>query len=87
MDALTAGTDDITSISRVTINTPDSSFYPSAGSFVNQSATYVQGPSSNVYFQITTQSISIFEGNTQQFTPDLSCLISGSNSITHSIQR
>ena len=56
------------------------------GTYANMSATYVSGisTSSDVYYQIVTQSISVVEDNTVAITPDLSCSFSGSTSIAYS---
>ena len=87
MNSLTTGTDDIISESTMTISSLNASYSPTSATYANQSVTYVQGTTvtSDVYYQITSQSISIIEANTATFTLDLSCSSSGSTSITYSI--
>ena len=87
MAALSAGTDNIVSQSGVTIATPDATFTPAAGAYVNQTATYslFSFSSSDAYLKTETESFSVFELTNSLLNPSLSCSFSGSTSITFSL--
>ena len=87
MTTLSAGTDDIIAQSGITIAAPETSFTPNALAYTNQTVTYnfVTSTSSDVYFQINTQAISVSESTTSTQVPDLSCSASGSTSIVFSL--
>ena len=87
MTALFSGTDDIISQSGVTIAAPDASFTPAAGTYANQTVTYssTYPQTSDVYFQVNTQTYSVCESTTSTQTPNLPCSFSGSISITYSL--
>ena len=84
--ALAAGIDDITSEVGVILSAANKPFNPATGAYTNLSAVYVQGATttSNVYFQVAAQSLSVTEANTLFVTPDLTCAFSGSISIVYS---
>ena len=86
MNTLSAGTNDIVSETGVTIGAATSIAISSA-SYANQSVTYVQGATttSDVYYQILTESFSVVEGNSASFTPSLSCSFSGTTQIAFSL--
>ena len=86
MAALASGTDSIVTDSIQTIGAA-ATLAITAGSYVNQSVTYVQGTTttSDIYYQTLSQSITIIESSSASFTPDLSCSYSGSTSIVFSI--
>ena len=89
MTALSSGTDDIVAQSGVTIAAPSASFIPPVGTFTNQTVTYnlISSATSDVYYQVQDQSLSVVELNTLLITPDLSCSFDGTTSITYSISR
>ena len=84
--ALAAGIDDITSEVEVILSAANVLFVPTVGIYTNKLAAYVQKvtTTSNVYFQVAIQSLSITEANTLSVTSDLTCTFSGSISITYS---
>ena len=86
MAALSSGTDDITAQSGVTIGTVYS-FTIDIGTYVNQTVTYnkISSTTSDAYYQIQLQSISVIEQNLLSITPDLSCSFSGSTLFNYSI--
>ena len=87
LTALSAGTENITPQSGVVLSAADTSFNPTAGSYVNQTVIYTLGTTtSDVYYQVLIQSISVIEANTVSTTPDTTCSISTSTSITYSIR-
>ena len=59
---------------------------PPSGTYTNLSATFVSriSTSSDVYYQIVTQLISVVDSSTVSITPDLSCSSSCSTSIAYS---
>ena len=87
MTALSAGTDDITAVSGVTIAAVGASFTPVAGTYSNQTFTYIliSSTKSDVYFQLADQSFSVTESSTSSCTPDLPCSSSGTTAITYTI--
>ena len=89
MTALSAGTDDIIAQSGITISAPDASFTPASGIYTNQTVSYnlVSSTTSNVYYQVQTQSLSVVELNILLITPDLSCSFYGTTPIIYSISR
>ena len=89
MTALSSGTNDIVSQNGVTIAAPDASFTPAAGTYTNQTVTYnlISSTTSDVNYQVQSQSISVVELNTFTITPDLPCSLSGTTTITYSISR
>ena len=85
MDSLTLGTDDIVSTSIASIGSLFA-ISISTTAFIDQGFTYIQSSiSSDVYFQILTESISVVEGSTTSVTLNLPCSFSGSTSITFGI--
>ena len=89
MAALSSGTDDIVAQSGVTIAAPDTSYSPPSGTYTNQTATYtsISSATSDIYYQVKAQSLSVIELTTLLITPDLSCSFSGRALITYSISR
>ena len=87
MTALSSGTDDIISQSGVTIAAPDASFTPAAGTSTIQTATYqsISDTTSDVYFQVNTQTFSVCESTNSTQTPNLPWSFTGSTSITYSL--
>ena len=87
MTALSAGTDDIFSLSGVTIAAADASFTPPSDAYTNQTVTYnlVSSITSDAYLQTDTQTFSVSESTTSTQTPNLPCSFSGSTSITYSL--
>ena len=85
MTTLSAGTNDITALSGVTIASADTPFTPNAGTYSNLTVTYslVSSTKSDVYYQLADQSISVIESSTSSLTPDLPCSFSGSTTITY----
>ena len=86
MDPISLTTDPINSIPGITIGAIYSVTITNL-SYVNKSVTTFQGSTSlsDVYYQITTQSFSVMEGNTLLINPDLPCSFSGSTAITYSL--
>ena len=86
MNALSSGIDDIVSDSGQTIG---SLFVMSISTFsyTDQSVTRVPGTSitSDINYQVDTQSFSLLETDTATITLNLSCSFSGSTSITYSM--
>ena len=89
MAAQSAGTDDIVAQSGVTIAAPAASFSPPAGTYTNLTVIYnlLSSTTSDVYYQVQSQSISVVELNTLTIIPDLSCSFSGNTAITYTISR
>ena len=82
-----AGVEEISIGGTLTIDSVNSLII-NAGSYANQTVTYVQNnspTSSDVYYQINDQSFSVVESNTLSITPDLSCSASGSTSIAYTL--
>ena len=86
MNALASGTDSIISEAGVTIVSSVTETVTTA-SYIDQPENYlsVSSLNSDVYFQTSTQSLTIIENYYQEVTPDHSCSSSGSTSITFSI--
>ena len=86
MTVLSSGTDDITALSGVTIGTA-SSVTIGVVTYINQTVTYnkVSSTTSDTYYQVQLQSISVIELNILSITPDLSCSFSGSTLFNYSI--
>ena len=86
MNALASGTDNIVSETGVTIASSVTETVTTT-SYTDQPENYLSVSSSNsdVYFQTSTQSLTIIEDYYHEVTPDLSCSSSGSTSITFSI--
>ena len=81
MNSLPSGTDDIVSVSIASIGSLLATSI-STTAFIDQGFTYIQSStSSDVYFQILTESISVVEGSLTSMTLSLSCSFSGSTSI------
>ena len=87
MTVLSSGTDDIIPQSGVTIAAADVSFTPAAGTYSNQTVTYnfVSSSTSDIYFQVKTQTFSVCELSTSTQAPNLPCSFTGSTSITYSL--
>ena len=85
MDAITAGTNDLTS-ETLTIEAVSTMSIVST-TYANDSVTYIAGTSytSDVYFLTSTQTYSIDQNLNSQVTPSLPCSYSGSTVITYSI--
>ena len=85
MAALSAGSEDISAQSGITIDAVEASFTPAAGTYSKQTATYslISSTKSDVYYQLADQSISVIESSTSSSTPDLPCSSSGSTTITY----
>ena len=85
MDAITAGTNDLTS-ETLTINAVSTMSIAST-TYTNDSVAYIAGTSytSDVYFLTSTQTYSIDQNLNSQVTPSLPCSYSGSTAITYSI--
>ena len=85
INELATGTEDILSENGVTIGSA-TTFTPVPGTYAYQTVSYIQGPTttSDMYYQIVTQSLSVVESNTVSITADLPCSFSGSTSIIYS---
>ena len=87
LTALSSGQETITSVS-ASISSPTSQT-ASAWTCSIMSLTYNLNPSneyiSDVYFQVSVQSLSMNENTILNITPDLSCSVSGSTSLSFSI--
>ena len=84
MTTLTVSQYSISSETGVTLGS-GSSFTITAGSYTNLSVTYTPGTTttSDIYYQVLTESISVVEDNSASTTPDLSCSFSGTTSISY----
>ena len=87
MITLSASTDNIVALSGVTIAAADAAFTPATGTYINQTVIYtsISSTTSDVYYQILDESLSIIELNSAIMTIQLSCSFSGSTSISYSI--
>ena len=85
MTVLATGTDEFISEFGVTIPAVEASFTPGGMSYSNQTVTYefLSSTTSDVYYQLADQSISVIESSTSSLTPDLPCSSSGSTTITY----
>ena len=85
INALATGTEDIVSESGVTIGST-TTLTPVSGTYTYQTVSYSQGliTTSDMFYQIVAQSLSVVESNTVSITADLSCSFSGSTSISYS---
>ena len=85
MDALSSGTDDITSDTGTM--TAGSSISVTSGSYANQTVTYVAGTTTttDVYYQISQQTFTLSPNTNSQLTLDITWSFSGSTSISFSL--
>ena len=86
MDVLSAGTDDIVSLSGITISSSTVKSYSSLAPSTSP-VTYILSlsDSSDVYYQTNDQSILLVENNVYDETPDLPCSSIGLTSIIYSL--
>ena len=87
MTVLSSGIDDIIPQSGVTVAAADASFTPAAGTYTSQTPTYtsLSNVTSDVYFQVKTQTNSVCESTISTQTSNLPCSFSGNTLIAYSL--